>query len=40
MSYNGKVFSVNTGFADETVEQRLIDFEIPKEVMNFPNTYH
>ena len=33
MSYNGKVFSVNTGFADETVEQRLIDFEIPKEVM-------
>ena len=33
MSYNGKVFSVNTGFANETVEQRLIDFEIPKEVM-------
>jgi len=33
MSYNGKVFSVNTGFTDETVEQRLIDFEIPKEVM-------
>ena len=33
MSYNGKVFSVNTGITDETVEQRLIDFEIPKEVM-------
>ena len=34
MSYNGKVFSVNTGFgANETVEQRLIDFEVPSEVM-------
>ena len=33
MSYNGKVFSVNTGITDETVSQRLIDFEIPKEVM-------
>ena len=33
MSYNGKVFSVNTGITDERVEQRLIDFEIPKEVM-------
>ena len=33
MSYNGKVFSVNTGIVDETVEQRLIDIEIPKEVM-------
>ena len=34
MIYNGKVFSVNTGFgANETVEQRLIDFEVPSEVM-------
>ena len=33
MSYNGKVFSVDTGITDELVEQRLIDFEIPKEVM-------
>jgi hypothetical protein len=34
MSYNGKVFSSYTGMENERVEQRLIDFEIPKEVMS------
>ena len=33
MSYNGKVWSVSTGIANETIEQRLVDFELPKEVM-------
>ena len=33
MSYNGKIYNVDTGILSPSVLQRLIDIEIPREVM-------
>ena len=33
MSYNGKIYNVDTGISSPSVLQRLIDIEIPREVM-------